>query len=178
MLWCPIQTTHRKRTGRERWHVLPKWLTLPFYSVLKHLLEPRSHLTTGMAVLVSVFPQTQKCLHYTALLISRVTEKGPTGDSLGITNCYMASPSTKRPTLPPSQLLSYFKTLALCYSLAYCLGLGGPLKLTTETAQHKVWSRQVHLLVLLLLLAIQVYGSYDLVSSRPVQLKYLAPWFF
>lgn len=111
MLWCPIQTTHRTRAGWEWWHVLPKWLILLFYSVLKHLLEPRSHLTTGMAVLVSVFPQTQKCLYYTALLISRVTEKGPTRDSLGITNCYMASPSTKRPTLPPmlSQLLSYFK---------------------------------------------------------------------
>lgn len=55
----------------------------PFCS--QHLLQPRSHLTTGMAVLVSVFPQMKKCLHYTAFLISRVTEKGPTRDSLGIT---------------------------------------------------------------------------------------------
>lgn len=68
-------------------------------------------MTVGMAVLVNVFPQLPKCLHYIALSISRAMEKGPTQESLGIANSDTASPSTKGLTLPLmfNEPLSYFK---------------------------------------------------------------------
>lgn len=64
-----------------------------------------------LAVLVSVFPQHKVCVFTTQPFSSAVTEKGPTQDSLRITNYYMVSPSTKGLVLPPmlNQFLSYIK---------------------------------------------------------------------
>lgn len=114
--WCPIQITHRKctvlaKSGKCHLNHLPL-LSILFSSMgWGHPHEPLSHMTIGMAVLVNVFPQLPKCLHYIALSISRVTEKGSTQESLGIANSYTASPSIKGLSLPlmPSQPLCYFK---------------------------------------------------------------------